>query len=232
MNKLSDFKMELWLKSQGFLPELPQKAKQQMAYKDFTFTDIENKLGISLQYQRLFEESIALVEPSTLLKKILDRSMGQPISSEKMVSEALVSPILFEVREINKEKIQLFSGEIIKADKAKGLSGECDFVLSKLPMSPQLKNPIIQVTEAKKGEVDNARSLSQTAAQMIGVRIFNQKLHKEQAITTIYGACTTGYEWLFMKLEGDTVYIDTQRYYLVQLPQLLGILQHVIDFYD
>ncbi|MBC8112365.1 MAG: hypothetical protein H7Y04_15025 [Verrucomicrobia bacterium] len=149
-----------------------------------------------------------------------------------MVSEAIVFPVLQNIRRRNKHKIQLFSGEIIKADKDKGLNGECDFVFAKRPVSPELENPIIQVTEAKKGEVDNARSLSQTAAQMIGVRVFNQKHTEENPVETIYGACTTGYEWIFLKLEDNTIFIDTERYYLVKLSELLGILQYAVDFYD
>lgn len=89
---------------------------------------------------------------------------------------------------------------------------------------------MIQVVEAKKNDVYDARSLSQTAAQMIGARIFNQKANKP--VETIRGACTNGYEWIFLKLEGQFVYVDTDRYNLANLPQLLGILQTVVDFYD
>jgi hypothetical protein len=232
--RLSEFETENLLKRYGLLKEKRKcgKLKKNMAYKDFTFADIENKLGVKQQYTSLFDKIAELKEPSKLLKEVLERNTSQPLTTEKMVSEAIVFPVLQEIRDNNINKVQLFSGEIIKADKEKGLNGECDFVFSKHPVSPQLKNPIIQVTEAKKGEVDNARSLSQTAAQMIGVRIFNQKYNKQNPVETIYGACTTGYEWIFLKLEENTVFIDTERYYLVKLPELLGILQKVVDFYD
>jgi hypothetical protein len=230
--RLTEFQTENLLKRYGFLKEKPEKIKRFMAYKDFTFPDIKNKLGVRVEYIALFEKAVKNVEPDQLLKDILESNTEAPLTTEKMVSEAIVFPVLQNIRKKNKHKIQLFSGEIIKADKDKGLNGECDFIFAKHPVSPEVENPIIQVTEAKKGEVDNARSLSQTAAQMIGVRIFNQKNNKENPIETIYGACTTGYEWIFMKLEDDIIFIDTKRYYLVNLPELLGILQHIVDFYD
>jgi hypothetical protein len=45
---------------------------------------------------------------------------------------------------------------------------------------------------------------------------------------TIYGAVTNAFEWVFLKLEGDTVYIDHNRYYLNELPKILGVFQYVI----
>lgn len=34
---------------------------------------------------------------------------------------------------------------------------------------------------------------------------------------------------VFLKLDGDFVYVDSQRYYLNNLNQLLGILQWIIN---
>ncbi|MEM6698189.1 MAG: hypothetical protein AAF806_12045 [Bacteroidota bacterium] len=38
----------------------------------------------------------------------------------------------------------------------------------------------------------------------------------------IYGAVTNAFDWVFLKLEDATVWIDLERYYLNQLPRLLG----------
>jgi hypothetical protein len=230
--RLTEFETENLLKQYGFLREKAIKSKKFMAYKDFTFGDIENKLGIHQSKKKLFLDDINLIEPSNWLHETLRISQIQALSTEKMVSEAIVYPVLSEISLRNRNKIQLFSGETIDADKQKGLNGACDFIFSKDAYAVEINAPVIQVTEAKRGDLNNPRSLSQTAAQMIGVRIFNQKNTKENPIETIYGACTTGYEWIFLKLEEDTIFIDTRRYYLIQLPQLLGILQFVVDFYD
>ncbi len=69
----------------------------------------------------------------------------------------------------------------------------------------------------------------QCAAQLYGTKVFNEK--KEAGIETIYGCVTTGNEWLFMKLEGEAYYIDSQIYYLNQLEELLGVFQQIIDYY-
>ena len=201
-----------------------------MAYRDFKFSDLEEKLGIKQQRKKLFAQPNS-VTPSGWLQETIQIAQDTLVmTTEKAVSEGLVAPILQEIARHNPKKLQLFSGEILMADKSKGLNGECDFVFTKTHGSLQLQKPIIQITEAKKNDMNDLRSLSQTAAQMVGARIFNQKATKP--IETIYGACTNGYEWIFLKLEGQTVFVDTDRYNLVNLPQLLGILQTMVDFYD
>ena len=44
----------------------------------------------------------------------------------------------------------------------------------------------------------------------------------------IFGTVTSGYEWIFMKLENQQVTIDTERYTIKDLENLLGILQTII----
>jgi hypothetical protein len=42
---------------------------------------------------------------------------------------------------------------------------------------------------------------------------------------------TTGEDWQFLKLEVNIIYIDTQRYYLNNIPKILGILQAILENY-
>jgi hypothetical protein len=228
----SKYEIERWLLDNRLI-QIKEVVRKTMAYKDFTFADIERKLGVKQSIKKLFPAQSKLVEPSKwLLETIAIAKETMPLTTEKAVSEGLVSPILQEVARNNIKKLRLFSGEIVVADKSKGLNGECDFIFAKAPQSVQLRESIIQVAEAKKNDAYDMRSLSQTAAQMIGTRIFNQKNTKENPVETIYGVCTSGYEWVFLKLEEQFVYIDTDRYNLANLPQLLGVLQTVVDFYD
>jgi hypothetical protein len=198
-----------------------------MSYKSFKFSDLKEKFGISQKTKKLFHEPIKPIQPSDLLISLLNLTKGMPLTTEKAVSEAIVLPILREIRNTNQDIIELFSGENLDAERANGLNGECDFIFAKAPGAIELTAPLIDVCEAKKGDIDNSRSLAQNAAQMIGARVFNQK--KNLPYINIYGVCTNGYEWIFLYLEGDTVYIDIDRYYLNDLPQLLGIWQKVID---
>jgi hypothetical protein len=234
--RLTEFETKNLLEKYGFLNPHSLKRKRIMAYKNFTFNLIEEKLGIRRVRQQLFGKTVEMIKPSAWLQQTLAISgESMTLTTEKAISETIVAPILQEIKLRNKQKIQLFSGENLEADKEKGLNGECDFIFAKSQAVLEITNPIIQVTEAKRGDISNPRSLSQTAAQMIGARVFN-KLHKkekeEKIIETIYGACTTGYEWIFLKLEAETIFIDTDRYVLNNLSELLGVLQKIVDFYD
>lgn len=44
----------------------------------------------------------------------------------------------------------------------------------------------------------------------------------------IYGCVTTGEHWLLLKLDGQTFFVDSNRYYLKDLPELLGALNMVV----
>ena len=63
--------------------------------------------------------------------------------------------------------------------------------------------------------------------QSLGIRIFNQK--KEKPTPTVYGCVTTGSDWQFLLLQDKVVWVDTDLYYLGELPKLLGILQTIVD---
>ena len=197
-----------------------------MAYRNFQFIDLKNKFGIEQTRAKLFDKTVN-IEPSERLKDALDILKDLSLTTEKALSEAIVFPILTEIKLRNKDKIQLFSGESVNSDRQNGLSGECDFIFAKAPGSFELMAPIINITEAKNGEADNPRSLSQTAAQLVGARLFNQQ--RDTSVEVLYGACTSGYDWVFLKLEGSKIIIDTERYVLNNISQLLGVLQNIVD---
>jgi hypothetical protein len=64
---------------------------------------------------------------------------------------------------------------------------------------------------------------------MYAARLFNEQ--KNEPYRIIYGAVTDGYEWVFLKLEENTLFIDKERYYLRNLSELLGVLKTIMDFY-
>jgi hypothetical protein len=198
-----------------------------MAYRSFTLSDLKEKFGIHQTTAPLFECAIEALQPSDLLIQLLKLARTSPLTTEKAISEAVIYPILREIKMQNKESIELFSGEVLNADRSKGLNGECDFIFAKAPGSKELTAPILQVFEAKQGEIDKPKPLAQVSAQLIGSRVFNQK--HNQLIEPLYGVCTSGSEWLFLKLEGNTITVDDTSYFINELPKLLGILQHIIN---
>ena len=107
------------------------------------------------------------------------------------------------------------------------LQGNPDYMLSARPHIVEVTAPIFCLMESKNKTPDEG--FAQCAAEMYAARLFNQQTGEN--ISTIYGAVTNAYDWIFLKLEGDTIFIDKNRYYLNDLPQLLGVLQHITSKY-
>lgn len=196
-----------------------------MAYGDFTLEEIELRFGVRNRTGRLFP-LVTPVEPSEKLKEALQLATELPVRSEKARSEAIVFPLLVELRSHNNKFFTIYSGDVLNADEEKGLRGECDFILAKDIGSFSINYPIIQIVEAKKNDLEIG--VPQCAAQLIGAKVFNQK--KGVALDKLYGCVTTGNEWMFMQLEQDLL-IDPRVYYLNEINQLLGVFQCIIDHY-
>ncbi len=196
------------------------------SYSKFDYSDIE-ELGIRLRRKELFPEIIP-IEPSSLLKQVLAINLKKPLATEKAKSELIIVPVLSELATINNDSFTFFSGYNFDIDKAKGLKGHCDFLLSKEVNSPIIEAPVISIVEAK--NADFSLGIPQCVAQMYAAQIFNER--KKNDVKIIYGIVTIGNEWNFLCLEGNTAWIDTTFYYLNDLPHLLGAFQKVIDFYD
>jgi hypothetical protein len=198
-----------------------------MAYRKIKLTELETKFGIQNRLIRWLDSStITPIEPSNLLKMNIDRATLAPLSTEKAVSERVISPIMTEVLERNTELVQLFSGELINADEDNGLNGEIDFLFNYRPYASTPEAPIFSITESKIGLLHKA--WGQAAAQMLGVSIVNQKAN--HPLDIVFGSVTDGNSWQFMKFDKQTIWIDSRVYSLTEIPIILGIFQYFIDF--
>ncbi len=196
-----------------------------MAYSDFTFAKLKKKYGIGITNVNLFSnKDIPFVEPSKRLIEDIDEAVTMPTLSEKAKSEILIFPVIRELKRNNKN-ISIFSGYNFNIEGEKDLTGTPDFMISANEQIVELLSPIFCLVESKNRLPDEG--FAQCAAEMYAARLFNQQTNEPYEI--IYGAVTNAYEWVFLKLEGDTVYIDTKRYYLDNLTKLLGILQFVVN---
>ncbi|MCU0443329.1 MAG: hypothetical protein MUE85_00325 [Microscillaceae bacterium] len=197
-----------------------------MAYSNFKLRDLRKNFGLSEVTQKLFGE-IKEIPLSNTLQDNLSFAKTIPLLSEKVRSEVIVMPILLEILKRNQYRFSLFSGVNLEADIASGLNGECDFILSNKPNLYDVQAPIFTLIEAKDNDI--YLGISQCVAQMLGAKIFNEQ--DGINLPMIYGCVTTGEDWQFLKLENQIAYIDTDRYYLSNVPQILGILQHIVDLY-
>lgn len=195
-----------------------------MAYTDFDLEQVRQQFGIVIQTQTLFAHVPSRDIP-LWLQETLDKGMSFALLSEKSRSEFIIVPFLLTVRDLVHEQITIYSGQRLDGDSSVGLIGECDFILAPKPPLPILQSPIISIVEAKKNDIEGG--LGQCAAQLLGAQRFN--LRDTTGIETVYGCVTTGEAWQFLRLHGNTLSIDSQRYYITELGVILNIFVSIID---
>ena len=188
-----------------------------MAYSEFTLATVRSILGIATAEGDIFPHATA--SPPGWLPGWLARGTRLALISEKARSEFIVVPLLLAARELCGDRFSIYSGQRLDIDPARGLMGECDFLLGHGPAIPPLTAPIAAVVEAKKNDVE--AGLGQCVAQMLAARLFNQAEKRE---TTVYGCVTTGETWQFLQLGDGVAILDRRRYYLDSIPGILGVL--------
>lgn len=193
-----------------------------MAYSDFTLAKVRESFSLILEEDRNLFSDLEAIAPSNLLQMILDEylTLAIAINSEKSRSEFIIAPVLGEVRRLSNHQISLFSGKEFNVDSAKGLTGYCDFILSYSKEQLYISTPVTTVVEAKNENIIGG--MGQCIAEMVAAQIFNQQ--SGNTIETIYGVVTSGTNWRFLTLQGNTVFIDTVEYYIKEVDKILGIL--------
>ena len=99
------------------------------------------------------------------------------------------------------------------------------FLVSLSPETFELEAPVIALVEAKNADVK--QGVGQCVAEMVAAQRFNADAGND--IPCVYGATTSGFNWLFLKLAGQTLSIDLAPYYISQCDKLLGILTSMVS---
>ena len=189
-----------------------------MAYADFTLEQAETRLGVVVRPGP--RPSFAPSEVPKWLIDQLDRGLLLALMSEKARSEFIVAPILLAVRESSGNSLTIFSGERLDVDPARALVGECDFMLARTEAGvPRLQTPLVAVVEAKRNDIPSG--LGQCVAQMVAAAAFNEAAGRP--LPAIHGCVTTGEDWQFLSLADHAVTLYQPRFYLTDLPGILGI---------
>ncbi len=181
-----------------------------VAYSNFTdLTVLQRTFGLSVNFQaRLFEGEYSAT-PSAFVQTAI--AEYKPL---------VIMPILAEVRRQRGAQVSLFSGVDFNVDVERGLSGYCNYLLSRDSNPYSIHAPVFAVVEAKNERIN--AGLAQCAAELIAARIFNER--EENPLPALFGAVTTGSNWRFLKLTDDHLEIDSDEEYLHPLERLLGIL--------
>jgi hypothetical protein len=196
-----------------------------MAYSKYTsLLQFEEKYNIRQRKVDLFGNQIPLIPISDHLAFDLQEAEDlYAMQSEKAKSEFIIAPILKELQRNNKMKFRLFSG--VALNVTKDLNGICDYILSQNIEAIEVTAPIFCLVEAKNRTVEEG--FAQCAAEMYAARLFNEKYKKN--IKTLYGCVTTGQEWAFLQLDNEMILIDKNRYFISNMPLLLGTLQLIVN---
>ena len=198
-----------------------------MAYRNFTLAMVRQAFNLqTVQSIGLFSQTEP-VEPSETLTKALAKKapLAIAIATEKAKSELIVSEVLFELREHFEQRISLFSGIDFTVDTAAKLTGICDFLVSLSPEQFELEAPVIVLVEAKNDALTSG--LGQCVAEMVAAQRFNAEHGND--IPCVYGATTSGMDWLFLKLEGQQLSIDMSAYTIERCDRILGILASMVE---
>lgn len=193
-----------------------------MPYSSFSLASARDAFGLTLQEGHSLFADVSPVTPSVSLQTMLSDyiPLATAISTEKARSEFLIAPILAEVRRQFHNQISLFSGTEFTVSPEQGLQGFCDYMLCASPEQLIITRPVVTIVEAKREDLIGG--LGQCIAAMVAAQQFNQR--SEFPSESIYGSVTSGTNWKFLKLQGQTVYVDSLEYYINQIDQILGIL--------
>jgi hypothetical protein len=184
-----------------------------MAYSDFDLKKVRHAFGLQIDEQPDLFVDVTLVQPSAMLADTLAETahLAMAIHTEKARSEMLITPVLLDLWRQAQAQISLFSGTEFTVDEARGLTGYCDYILSRSKEQLTINAPVVMIVEAKNENIKGG--LGQCVAEMIAAQLFNER--EGNAIDSIYGAVTTGEIWKFLKLVGAVASIDLSDYYIV-----------------
>lgn len=194
-----------------------------MSYSDFkTIEQAVDALDLTVSDIRHLFADVPPIDPSPRLQDTLEDTLdlATSISTEKARSELIITPILLEIRRLFNYQIGYFSGNTFNIEESKSLTGAFDFLLSASANQSLITAPVLTLVEAK--DNDLRIGLGQCSAQMYAAQLFNER--HSNTCPMIYGAVSTGTNWRFLQLQGQHLQIDLTEYFIVQLPQILGIL--------
>jgi hypothetical protein len=103
------------------------------SYSQFTLQDVGQRFGLKLVSVEKILDEFKLIPLSDFLKTALKKNvpLAMKIGTEKVRSELIIAPIVVELQEILQHTISFFSGIDFRANAKKGLTGRCDFIISK-----------------------------------------------------------------------------------------------------
>jgi hypothetical protein len=197
-----------------------------MAFPDFRYPELLTTFGLTSEPSAdLFEGVPAVAPPAGLTDSLaISARLAATVNTEKARSEGMIAPVLTAFWWRYRGRIGLYSGLEFDADAAAGLTGYCDFLVSRSPQQPYITPPAVVIFEAKRENINEG--LGQCVAGMVGAQRYNRR--HTTPVDPVYGCVTTGTAWKFLRLSGTVLTLDLVEYGLPQVDRILGILAHMI----
>ncbi len=192
-----------------------------MAYSDFSLSRVREMFGLVLEEPKSLFLDILPTPASDYLLTALDENLAlaTAINTEKARSELVIAPVLLEVRRQLNYEIGFFSGTEFNIDPTQGLTGNCDYILSAIKDSYEVRSPVLMLVEAKNENIK--AGLGQCAAEMIAAQLVNTKA--DLVNRSVYGCVTTGTDWK-LRLCDRRLAIDQRDYFINEVSSILSIL--------
>jgi hypothetical protein len=193
-----------------------------MSFREQRLPDLVKRFKLSKHERFGLFSGVPPVQPSDGLLETLryNAPLAADIGTEKARSELIVAPILVELKRRHRPEISLFSGVEFSVAPEEGLSGVCDFLLSRSPDQLFVTAPVVTLVEAKNENI--REGLGQCLAEMLAAQRFNER--EGNAIPTLFGSVTTGTTWKFLSLTEKLVTLDLDEYLITQPEKILGVL--------
>jgi hypothetical protein len=196
-----------------------------MSFSDFDLRGALTAFALTEERDVELFATVPPLEPSPFLRVWLDEfaPVAVGVNSEKARSEFIIAPFLAEARRRSVKPVNVLPGVTLDIDCSRGLSGFCDFVITRSAEYFFLRGPLAAVVEAKREDLIGG--LGQCAAAMVALREFNDR--DGTPVPAVFGAVTSGTVWRFLRLAQSVLSIDRQEYYLRDAPAIVGILVHI-----
>ncbi|HTU21575.1 MAG TPA: hypothetical protein VMG10_26295 [Gemmataceae bacterium] len=197
-----------------------------MAFSDFTLRAAVDTFELQEELDTDLFAQVAALELSEFTRAWLDEfaPIAIGMNTEAARSQYIIAPLLVEVKRRAKGPSNVFPGFTFDVDRERGLSGYCDYLISRSIEYYYLRAPLMAVVEAKREDVIGG--LGQCAATMVAMQLFNER--EGTPVSAVYGCVSSGSLWRFLKLQGTRLSIDRPEYYLSDAGKIVGILVSIL----
>ncbi len=163
--------------------------------------DLKERFGVTQEIRNGIFKFVKPRPASAILRQILveDVAFALMQGSEKARSEFIIAPVLRELRQQTKASISIFSGIEFNIDFERGLSGFCDFLISRSPDQTLLEAPVVVAVEAKQDDFKRGTTTGNVwqflvlrgKQALIETETFDVQTGLEQILGILW-ACATG----------------------------------------